>query len=228
MCLCERERVYLEGLVGVVGLALQDKHRLLLVFLRPDWLDGEGGFAHEGVVKARVLAVPALVAEEGVEVLVVDVAAQPALEGVLAAVAADAVAVRHRPVAPGAEHALGHDRGGHLVQRLELDHEVGGHDRNRQFHGTLHLVWGEVERSGLLPQTPPAFELRDVSDRLVVVVEVDRLHDLQPPNVRYRHRDLLDRLRAHQLDDLRGVGELGLGLEGLELVLRERRLRLLR
>jgi len=50
----------------------------------------------EGPVEARVLAEAALVAEQRVEFLVVDVAALAALEGVVAAVLADAVPVRHR------------------------------------------------------------------------------------------------------------------------------------
>jgi hypothetical protein len=51
------------------------------------------GLDDEGVVEARVLAEAALVAQEGVELLVVDVAAVAALVRVVAAMLADAVLV---------------------------------------------------------------------------------------------------------------------------------------
>jgi hypothetical protein len=62
----------------------------------------EARLAGDRVVEARMLAVATLVAQEAVEVLVVDVAAETALERVLAAVPANAVPVRYRAVAAGA------------------------------------------------------------------------------------------------------------------------------
>ncbi len=66
----------------------------------------EARLAGDRVVEARMLAVATLVAQEAVQVLVVDVAAEAALERVLAAVPANAVPVRYRAVAAGAQHAL--------------------------------------------------------------------------------------------------------------------------
>ena len=54
----------------------------------------------EAEVEAAVARVAALVAQKRVQLLVVDVAALPALVRVLVAVAADAVPIRHRARAP--------------------------------------------------------------------------------------------------------------------------------
>ena len=90
----------------------------------------------------------------------------------------------------------------------------------------LCLVRRELDGRGLLPEVPAPLEGRDVRDRLVVVVKMDGLHDTKPPRVRDGDRDAANRLSAEQLDELRGVRELGLALERLELVLREGDLRL--
>ena len=80
-------------LVGVEELGVDQRQQLLRLRLGGDALDDVRRADGERELEARELAEAALVAQEGVELLVVDVPAVAALVRVVAAVVADAVLV---------------------------------------------------------------------------------------------------------------------------------------
>ena len=100
------------------------------------------------------LAEATLVANKGLAVLVVDVAAGPALVGVFAAVGAVAVAVGHRARAPRALQPERRRRLGVLVEVQVLDLEVErcvwggltavGWERRARGRGVSHYQWVRI------------------------------------------------------------------------------------
>ena len=80
----------------ILKLIVDEREQLGALRLVADALDHVRRARGQGELKTRMFAEAALVAKKGVELLVVDVAAVPALVGVVATMLADSVLVRDR------------------------------------------------------------------------------------------------------------------------------------
>ena len=203
-------------LVGLLQEGVDAGHGLLPVLLRLYRVHGAAGPGRQAVLELGVLAEAAAVAEEGVLLVVVDGPALVALEDVLPTVAADAGVGGDGGAAAGALQGLAH-RLHVLVEVAVLDHDVAGHDGERELDLELGLAGGEGDPLGQVPHRRTVLQLHHRRHRPVVVVHVDSPDHLLALEVADPEEDLGDGVAAGQLDHLGAGAVLGVHLQAAQL-----------